>query len=102
VFVNNASKPSLEVDKLSNSTKGGLALWVGNNSGGSFANLSITPAAAGSASARIQKYHTEIILQLESTQMLGMQKFITKYMARENLWCYCMVGFTALLVNSKI
>jgi hypothetical protein len=52
VFVDNASKPSLEVDKLSNSTKGGLALWVGNNSGGSFANLSITPAGAGgSASA---------------------------------------------------
>lgn len=42
VFVNNASRPSLEVEKLTNTTKGGVALWVGNNSGGSFANLTIT------------------------------------------------------------
>jgi len=42
VFVNNASKPSLEVEKLTNTTKGGVALWVGNNSGGSFANLTIS------------------------------------------------------------
>jgi hypothetical protein len=42
VFVNNASKPSLEVEKLTNTTKGGIGLWVGNNSGGSFANVTIT------------------------------------------------------------
>jgi hypothetical protein len=54
VFVNNASKPSLEVDKLSNSTKGGVALWVGNNSGGSFANLTITPSSASGASTDLK------------------------------------------------
>jgi pimeloyl-ACP methyl ester carboxylesterase len=54
VFVNNASKPSLEVDKVSNSTKGGLALWVGNNSGGSFANLTITPSSASGASTDLK------------------------------------------------
>lgn len=43
-FVNNAQKPSLEVEKLTNATNGGLALWVGNNSGGSFANVTITHA----------------------------------------------------------
>jgi hypothetical protein len=42
VFVNNAARASLEVEKLSATTKGGVALWVGNNSGGSFANVSIT------------------------------------------------------------
>jgi hypothetical protein len=41
-FVNNAQLPSLQIEKLSNTTTGGLALWVGNNSGGSFANLSIS------------------------------------------------------------
>ncbi len=46
VFVNNASKPSLKVEKLTNTTKGGVALWVGNNSGGSFANVTITPAVS--------------------------------------------------------
>ncbi len=47
VFVNNAQKPSLEVEKLSSTIKGGVALWAGNNSGGSFANLSISSMAPG-------------------------------------------------------
>src|SRR6266487_2108668 len=38
-FVNNAQSPSLQVEKLSNTKTGSLALWVGDNSGGSFANL---------------------------------------------------------------
>jgi hypothetical protein len=42
VFVNNAQSPSLLVEKLNNTTTGGLALWVGNNSGGGFANLTIS------------------------------------------------------------
>ena len=42
VFVDNAEKPSLEVEKLTAINKGGIALWVGNNSGGVFANLKIT------------------------------------------------------------
>ncbi|GEO09213.1 family 16 glycoside hydrolase [Segetibacter aerophilus] len=42
VFVDNATTPSLEVEKLTSVSKGGVALWVGNSSGGSFANLSIT------------------------------------------------------------
>jgi hypothetical protein len=43
-YVNDAEKPSLEVEKLNNTVKGGVALWVGNNSGGSFANLTIAPS----------------------------------------------------------
>jgi hypothetical protein len=43
-FVNNAPSPSLLVEKLNNITTGNVALWVGNNSGGSFANLSISPS----------------------------------------------------------
>ncbi len=42
VFVNNQQQASLEVEKLNNNTKGGFGLWVGHNSGGSFANLKIT------------------------------------------------------------
>ncbi len=49
VYLNDAQKPSLEVEKLTNTTKGGVGLWVGNNSGGSFANLTITPSGSGSA-----------------------------------------------------
>src|SRR5687768_473125 len=43
-FVNNSATPSLQVEKLTNTTNGGIALWMGNNSGGSFANLVITPS----------------------------------------------------------
>jgi hypothetical protein len=48
-YVNDAAKPSLEIEKLNSTTKGGVALWVGNNSGGSFANLTITPSESGAA-----------------------------------------------------
>jgi len=44
VFVNNNDKSVLEVDKLNTNNKGGYGLWVGNNSGGSFANVKITKA----------------------------------------------------------
>lgn len=44
VFVNNQSQASLQVEKLNTNNTGGFALWVGNNSGGSFANLKITPS----------------------------------------------------------
>ena len=43
VFVNDAKEPSLEVNQLSDRTRGWLALWV-DVSGGDFANLKITPA----------------------------------------------------------
>lgn len=49
VFVNNAGEPSLAVEKLTATTKGGIALWVGNNSGGSFANLTVSPLSVGVA-----------------------------------------------------
>lgn len=39
VYVNNANTPSLQVQKLNGRTHGGLALWTGDGSGGSFANL---------------------------------------------------------------
>jgi ssDNA-binding replication factor A large subunit len=43
VFVNDATEPSLVVNRLSERTKGLVGLWVGNNSGGDFANLRIRP-----------------------------------------------------------
>ena len=56
VFVNDLEKPVLEVEKLNSYTNGGFALWVGNNSGGSFANLKITKSTAGSASTQNTPY----------------------------------------------
>lgn len=44
VFVNDAKEPCLVVSQLSNRGKGLVGLWVGNNSGGDFANLKIVPA----------------------------------------------------------
>jgi hypothetical protein len=41
VFVNNSLTPSLVVNKLTNTTKGKIGLWVENGSDGSFANLEI-------------------------------------------------------------
>jgi hypothetical protein len=43
VFVNGASEPSLVVEGLSNRATGWLGLWVGNESDGSFANVSVSP-----------------------------------------------------------
>lgn len=42
VYVNGASRPSLVVDEMSDRGHGSVGLWVGNNSGGSFANLRVT------------------------------------------------------------
>lgn len=44
VFVNDAKEPSLVVNELSDRKGGMVALWVGEGSGGTFANLKITPA----------------------------------------------------------
>ncbi len=44
VFVNEAKEPSLVVNQLSDRKKGRVGLWVGNNSGGDFANFRIVPA----------------------------------------------------------
>lgn len=44
VFVNDAKEPSLVVDQLSDRKKGWVGLWVGNTSGGGFANFKIVPA----------------------------------------------------------
>ena len=41
VFVNNAATPSLVVDELSTRTHGPIGLWVGEGSGGAFANLRV-------------------------------------------------------------
>ena len=43
VYVNNEEKPSLEVDEITPKFGTRLALYVGNNSGGDWANLRITP-----------------------------------------------------------
>jgi len=44
VFVDGAKEPSLVVEQLSTRRKGRVGLWVGDNSGGDFANLRIIPA----------------------------------------------------------
>lgn len=44
VFVNNADKPCLIVQKLTDTTHGGFGLWVGDPTEGDFANLVIMPA----------------------------------------------------------
>jgi len=44
VFVDGGKEPCLVVDQLSDRKKGLVGLWVGNNSGGDFANLKIVPA----------------------------------------------------------
>jgi hypothetical protein len=43
VFVGDAREPSLVVNQLSDRKKGLVGLWVGNNSGGDFANFKIVP-----------------------------------------------------------
>ncbi len=43
VFVGDAKQPSLVITQLSERTKGLVGLWVGNGSGGDFADLKITP-----------------------------------------------------------
>jgi hypothetical protein len=44
VFVADARVPCLAVSLLTSRRSGLVGLWVGNNSGGDFANLSLTPA----------------------------------------------------------
>jgi hypothetical protein len=44
VFVNDAQAPALAVKQLSDRTTGWVGLWVGNGSGGSFANLKVSAA----------------------------------------------------------
>lgn len=44
VFVDGATEPCLVVDQLSDRKTGHVGLWVGNTSGGDFANLRIVPA----------------------------------------------------------
>lgn len=44
VFVGDARQPSLAVDQLSDRRKGLVGVWVGNTSGGDFANLRLSPA----------------------------------------------------------
>ena len=42
-YVNGAAAPSLTVEELSDRSDGSLGLWVGEGSGGHFANLKVTP-----------------------------------------------------------
>src|SRR5207237_2829437 len=42
VFVNGATQPNLVVNELSDRAHGSIGLWVGEGSGGQFANLRIT------------------------------------------------------------
>jgi len=47
VFVNGAAQPTLVVDELSDRTHGSIGLWVGEGSGGCFANLHVTRTQTG-------------------------------------------------------
>ena len=42
VYVNSAAEPSLVVDTLNDHRSGWIGLWVGNGSGGEFANLKVS------------------------------------------------------------
>ena len=44
VFVGEATEPCLTIDQLSDRKKGLVGIWVGNTSGGDFANIKIVPA----------------------------------------------------------
>ena len=44
VFVNDARTPVLVVNELSDRTRGSIGIWVGDGSGGHFANLRVTPS----------------------------------------------------------
>jgi hypothetical protein len=46
VFVNRAAEPCLVVDELSSRTHGSVGLWVGEGSGGYFANLRVRKGTA--------------------------------------------------------
>jgi len=41
VYVNDSDEPSLQVEQISERKKGGVGLWVGNNSEGGFKNLKV-------------------------------------------------------------
>ena len=43
VYVGDGKEPSLVVDQLTDRRKGLVGLWVGNGSGGDFANFRIGP-----------------------------------------------------------
>ena len=43
IFAGAVKSPTLEVRKLGTLDRGGIGLWVGNNSDGDFANLRVTP-----------------------------------------------------------
>jgi hypothetical protein len=44
VFVNNGTAPVMDLKQLSDRKSGWIGVWVGNNSDGQFANLTVTPA----------------------------------------------------------
>jgi hypothetical protein len=44
VYIDDGKEPALVVEQLSDRKKGLVGIWVGNGSGGDFANLKITPA----------------------------------------------------------
>ena len=47
VYANGGDAPDLVVTRLGDAKPGAIALWVGNNSRGDFANLRITRVGAG-------------------------------------------------------
>jgi hypothetical protein len=48
MYANGGAEPDLVVSRLGDVKPGPVALWVGNNSRGDFANLKVTPATSSS------------------------------------------------------
>jgi predicted transcriptional regulator YdeE len=76
VFVNNAMEPCLTVEQLSDRKRGWVGFWVGNGSGGEFANLKITPSEQSPSSAANQNLNTRSgtgprIVQRERFPVMG-------------------------------
>jgi hypothetical protein len=50
VYLDHAAEPVLSVKALGKNPRGGIGLWVGDQSNGDFANFTITPAGTGGGS----------------------------------------------------
>jgi len=44
VFVDDSTVPAMDLKQLSDRKSGWIGMWVGNNSDGQFANVTVTPA----------------------------------------------------------
>jgi amidohydrolase len=69
VFVGDNQKPSLTVERLASQRGGSVGFWVGNGSGGDFANLKVLPPSDSAAMAREPFLGGEMDKRLESLRL---------------------------------